>query len=228
MLIDGYAQRRYAHMKSSKKQNLFFALLISLICALPSICLAQKPSGGPTGIGLVDWEAFLDQFEDYKRSARDYQVYVQEREERLRSLSAAVVLSDEERTEYDQLVSAAVRSAQQKERLKQLQDLSAQREKELQQLGALDNATEEQKKRADELRALSSKRQQEIQSLRDRLRDEVAKKDQELMKPLEDRIKKALASLASEKNLIAVVKKEVVLHGGVDITKELADRVNKK
>jgi outer membrane protein len=215
-------------MSTSKKQDLFFALLISLICALPSASPAQAAAAERPAIGMVDWEAFLDQFEDYKRSARDYQVFVQEREERLRSLAAAVMLSDDEKKEYDQLASAAVLSAQQKERVKQLQDLSAQREKELQQLGSLQNSTEEQKKRADELRALSTKRQQEVQSLRERLQDEVVKKDQELMKPLEDRIKKALSALASEKNLIAVVKKEVVLHGGIDITKDLAERVNKK
>jgi outer membrane protein len=215
-------------MNTSKKQDLFSVLLISLICALPSVSPARAAGAERPAIGLVDWEALLDQFEDYKRSARDYQVFVQEREERLRSLAAAVMLSDDEKKEYDQLASAAVLSAQQKERVKQLQDLSAQREKELQQLGSLQNSTEEQKKRADELRALSSKRQQEVQSLRERLQDEVVKKDQELMKPLEDRIKKALSALASEKNLIAVVKKDVVLYGGVDITKDLAERVNKK
>ncbi len=189
---------------------------------------AQKPEARPGQVGVVDWQKMLEDFTAYQDSAKVYQEFVQQREGRLRKELSLRMLTKEEKKEYDDLAAVPAPNDQQKQRIGELEKLSGSREEEFASLQSKASPAEAETKRLDELRAISTARSKELQDLQTALREEVAKKDEELMKPLEEKIKAALGEIAKERNLIVILRKENVLHGGVDITSALAARVNKK
>lgn len=208
-------------------RKLGFALSI---CALlvSTAAMAQKPAAKVGEVGVVEWQKLLDEFSDYQESAKQYQQYVQAKEELLRREISLRMLTKEEKKEYDDLAAVPAPTDQQKQRKAELEKLASDREAELQTLQSAASLTDEQKKRLDELRAISTAKSKELQELQAALRDDVEKKDEELMKPLEEKIKKALGEIARERNLSVVLRKENVLHGGVDITAALLAKLNKK
>jgi len=205
-------------------------------CLALSICLlvastaavAQKPAAKAGEVGVVEWQKLLDEFVEYQDTAKTYEQYVRSKEDVLRKEIALRMLTKEEKKEYDDLAAVPAPTDQQKQRMADLEKLAADREQELDNLQTAASPNEEQKKRLDELRAISSARSKELQGLQTALRDDVEKKDAELMKPLEEKIKKALAEISKERNLTVVLRKENVLYGGADITSALVARLNKK
>jgi Skp family chaperone for outer membrane proteins len=206
------------------------ALMALGLCLLvaPGAALAQKPAAKEPQVGVVEWQKLLDDFTAYQDAAKVYQQYVQDREDRLRREVALRMLTADEKKEYDDLRAVPAPTDQQKQRMAALEKLADDREAEFQKLQSTATLTDEQKTRLDELRTISGARSKELQDLQTSLRNEVSKKDDELMKPLEEKIKAALGEIAKERNFVVVLRKENVLYGGVDITSALLAKLNKK
>lgn len=65
----------------------------------------------------------------------------------------------------------------------------------------------------------------EKQAYSDKLSRQQAQKEDELMKPVGDKIEASIKAVAEEKGLAAVIDAEVVIYGGLDITADVVAKV---
>jgi Skp family chaperone for outer membrane proteins len=199
-----------------------------MICLVVAPCALAAEAQPALNVGVVDWQKMLDEFQAYQDTQKGFQSFVDEREARLGKEATLRLVTAQEKKEYDDLAAVPAPTDQQKQRMKALEKLSQDREKEMSSLQALAPPTPEQQKRLEELRAIADPREKELQELRASLRKEVTAKEEELMKPLQDRIDRALDELMREQRLAIVLRKEVVLRGGLDITSKLLAKLNRK
>ena len=203
-------------------------LLSALVCLVLAPGVMAADAQPAPAVGVVDWQKMLDEFQAYQDAQKGFQGFVDEREAKLSKEGLLRVVTPQEKKEYDDLGAVPAPSDQQKQRMKDIEKLSQDREKEMVSLQATTAPTPEQQKRLEELRGIAAPRDKELQDLRVSLRKEVTAKEDELMKPLQDRIDKALDELMKEQRLAVVLRKEVVLRGGLDITSKLLAKLNRK
>ncbi|TCL39266.1 outer membrane protein [Anaerospora hongkongensis] len=65
----------------------------------------------------------------------------------------------------------------------------------------------------------------EKQAYSDKLSRQEAQKEDELMKPVGDKIEASIKAVAEEKGLAAIIDAQVVIYGGMDITADVAAKV---
>jgi len=203
-------------------------LLTAMICLVVAPCVKAAEAQPALNVGVVDSQKLTEGFEDFRQANQAYQAYVQERRARLNKEALLRVVTAQEKKEYDDLAAVPAPTDQQKQRMKELEKLSQDREKEMSSLQAVAPPTPEQQKRLEELRAMADPREKVLQDLEASLGNEIDAKHEELMKPLRDRIDKALDELMREQRLAIVLGKEAVLRGGLDITSKLLAKLNRK
>jgi len=204
-------------------------LLAALICVVIAPAVVAAEAAQPTlNVGVVDWAKMREGFKDYQDALKTLQQFVDEREARLQKEASLSMVTAAEKKEHDDLSAVPARTDEQTRRLAELEKASRDRENEMAALQTAASPTPEQQKRLDELRAIAEPRKKLLDELHASLRQEVQTRNDELMKPLEDRIRKALEEISRQDRLAVVLRKEDVLSGGADITSKLLARLNRK
>ena len=199
------------------------ALAAALVVVAGGAGLAKEPSN----IGVVDYEKVLAGYTEYQAAAQKMQAFVAERQARLSQKVQTRLLVEAELTEYDALSKLAAPTDENKKRLTELLAASDQREQELDTLQATATRTPEQEKRLQELRGAVDASQKALTALQGQLEKEIADEKTRVTKPMQDKLDKTYAAVATEMKLAVIINKGDVLYGGEDITDKVLARLNK-
>lgn len=176
--------------------------------------------------GVVDMDRVAAEYRGMHELNQQFQEFQREQDELLDTRYKTRALSDEERQEYLDLVDMAAPTAERDKRLAELAELSDTREQRLlalRQQKERDAAAEEEYQR---LRAMYDARMNELAALQAGIQQaRVAKRD-ELTAVVTDSVHSAVKAVAEEKRLAIVLRKEMVLHGGTDITDAVLAKLN--
>jgi Skp family chaperone for outer membrane proteins len=204
-------------------------LLAALVCVVIAPAVVAAEAAQPAlNVGVVDWNKMREGFKDYQDALNALKQFVDEREARLQKEASLSMVTAAEKKEYDDLSAVPARTDEQTRRLADLEKTSRDRENEVAALQTAASPTPEQQKRLEELRAIAEPRKKFMDEFHASLRKEVQDKNDELMKPLEERIRKTLEEISRQERLAVVLRKEDVLSGGVDVTSKLLARLNRK
>ena len=180
----------------------------------------------PSTVGVVDMGRIATEYGEMQRLNEEYRVFVYEQEEQLQRHHAARMLKDDERNEYLDSIAMGAPTDGVKARLKELEDLSASREERLLELGKKQECTEEEQAELAELEALYNQRMDDLARLQAEMQAGRMAKHDEFAQALTDHVDAAVKSVAEAQKLTLVVRKESVLHGGLDITDAILEELN--
>lgn len=204
-------------------RNLITALaLLACLSALSSAPLAaQSPS-----VGVVDMERVAAEYRAMQQLNRQFQDFQREQETLLQRHQRAQMLADPERQEYFDLLDKSAPTQEAANRIASLERLSAERSRTLTTLRETTDRTPEQDQELERLAALNERRTDELLALHGTVEQTVLAKYEELSKIITDSVNAAVKQTAEAKGLTLVLRKEVVLFGGADITDDVLARLN--
>jgi len=157
---------------------------------------------------------------------RQFQEFQREQDELLDTRYKTRALYAEERQEYLDLADMAAPTEERDKRLAELADLSDTRERRLLALRQRTERSAAEEEEYQQLRAVYDERMNELAALQAGIQQaRVAKRD-ELTEVVADSVHSAVKAVAEEKGLPIVLRKEMVLHGGSDITEEVLAMLN--
>ena len=102
----------------------------------------------------------------------------------------------------------------------------ASREKRMLELGKKEECTEEEQAELAELETLYNRRMDDLARLQAEIQASKVAKYDELSQLVTDNVDEAVRKVAEAQKLTIVVRKETVLHGGVDITDAVLEDLN--
>ncbi len=196
--------------------------LLACLSALSSAPLAaQSPS-----VGVVDMERVAAEYRAMQQLNRQFQDFQRQQETLLQRHQRAQMLADSERQEYFDLLDKSAPTQEAANRIASLERLSAERSRTLTTLRETTDRTPEQDQELERLAALHERRTDELLALHGAVEQTVLAKYEELSKIITDSVNAAVKQTAEAKGLTLVLRKEVVLFGGADITDDVLARLN--
>jgi len=199
--------------------------LMATLVLLGTVSVAWSAEA-PSTIGVVDMERVANEYGEMQQLNMEFQNFLHEQDQKLKRHHAARMLKDEERQEYLDSTEMGAPTEGMKARLKELEDLSAAREKRMLELGKKEECTAEEQAELTELETLYNERMEALADLQAEIQASKLAKYDELSQLVTDNVDKAVEAVAEEQKLTIVVKKESVLHGGVDITDAVLQKLN--
>jgi outer membrane protein len=191
-----------------------------------SVLATAVPAAADSSWGVVDMGRLQAEYEAMQNLQQQFDEFQMEQEKRLEERHKTRLLQDDERQEFLDLSQVAAPTEERSQRLEQLAGLSDQRERRRFDLRKQEERTEVEEAELKELDALYDKRMEELAALQaDVLKSRQAKWE-ELTKLLTESVNDAVKTVAEEKKLTIVVRKDTVLFGGVDITSEVLATLN--
>lgn len=180
----------------------------------------------PSTIGVVDMERVANEYGEMQQLNMEFQSFLHDQDQKLQHQHAARMLKDDEREEYLDSTEMGAPTDGVKARLKELEDLSASREKRMLELGKKAECTEEEQAELAELETLYNRRMDDLARLQAGIQASKVAKYDELSQLVTDNVDEAVRKVAEAQKLTIVVRKETVLHGGVDITDAVLEELN--
>ncbi len=200
-----------------------------------SVLLTAVAMGGPIWAaepapswGVVDMERVAAEYRGMHELNRQFQEFQREQDELLDTRYKTRALYAAERQEYLDLADMGAPTEERDKRLAELSDLSDQRERRLLALRQQGERTPAEEEEYQQLKTVYDKRMGELAALQTDFQEARVAKRNELTKVVADSVHSAVTAVAEEKGLPIVLRKEVVLHGGSDITEEVLARLNAK
>lgn len=202
--------------------------LTTLIGAVAGVTLlAPAPAAAPAGQwGVVDTERVAADYEGMVELNVQFQQFQREQETELERQHKTRMLSDDERREYLDLIEMGAPTPERDARVLELGGLSDDREKKLLDLRENESRTPEEEADYTRLNQLYQTRVKELADLQLRAQQAVRAKLEEFNKIVTDNVQRAVEAVAEEKQLSIVIRKDAVLHGGVDITDDVLAKLN--
>jgi Skp family chaperone for outer membrane proteins len=202
--------------------------LTTLIGAVAGVTLlAPARAAAPAGEwGVVDTERVAADYEGMVELNVQFQQFQREQETELERQHKTRMLSDDERREYLDLIEMGAPTPERDARILELGGLSDDREQKLLDLRENESRTPEEEADYTGLNQLYQTRVKELADLQLRAQQAVRAKLEEFNKIVTDNVQQAVEAVAEEKQLSIVIRKDAVLHGGVDITDDVLARLN--
>ena len=208
-------------------RNVFFDSGRSLVAERPASVGQHKPEEQQGAFGWVDAGRVLERMEQESAPAKRLELW----RERLRAEVAALTrlryLTAAEREELAQLTAKGdvAANAGERRRLAELRGKSDALDKEAEALATLASPSPEQQQRREEL---SSLRKAAISSVQEEteLRSQLLQwREGPLREMMEREMRECVRQIAERRRLIAVLDQRAVLHGGVDLTEEVLQKL---
>ncbi len=207
------------------RRAVFCITLLALAAALP-VGAARAAGSNPPVLAYVDMDKLSAGYKGMQDLNQQFQQFRAQKDAELERQHKARLLNDEERQEYLDLATVAAPTEQRDKRMKELEELSNQRERRLFTLREKKDRTPDEETEFQQLNAIYEKRMSELAKLQHERDQAVTAKYQELSKIITDSVDAAVKVVAEEKKLTIVLRKEVVLWGGVDITDDVLAKLN--
>ncbi|MCC6442928.1 MAG: OmpH family outer membrane protein [Armatimonadetes bacterium] len=204
---------------------------IILIGALIVACLSAlgvRAADDKAGFSL----AFVDvqkAFKAYKKTETmevDLKKFADTLQQQFDRKLAGRLLTEAERKELETIQAKAQPSDAEKKRIDDFTNLSKQRDTELVGLQNANNPNDQQKGRLKELLDLNNKSDADLQAFQAQLMQQLEAKKVEMSAKLSDEIRATIGKVAQEKGFTAVVDKQAIFYGGVDITEDVITSLN--
>jgi len=195
--------------------------LLSIAMAGAGWAAASAPNWG-----LVDMDRVAAEYRGMQELNDQFQQFQMEQERQLREQHATRLLFDEERQEYLDLSHMAAPTEARAERLEALRKLSDERERRLFELRKVKERSEDEQVEYERLNQLYERRMEDLTGLQADLQQSRLAKYEELTRLVTESVDAAVKAVAEENELMLVVRKEMVLFGGVDVTDEVLTRLN--
>ncbi|MBN1461481.1 MAG: OmpH family outer membrane protein [Armatimonadetes bacterium] len=180
----------------------------------------------PSTVGVVDMERVANEYAEMQQLNREFQTFLHDQDQKLQRQHTARMLKDDERQEYLDSTEMGAPTDGMKARLKELEELSASREKRMLELGKTEECTEEEQTELAELEALYNQRMDNLAQLQAEIQASRLAKYDELTQLVTENVDGAVKKVAEAQQLTIVVRKESVLHGGLDITDDVLQELN--
>lgn len=202
--------------------------LTTLIGALAGVTLlAPARAAAPAAQwGVVDTDRVAAEYDQMTALNAQFQQFQREQETELERQHKTRMLSDDERREYLDLIQMGAPTPERDARILELGGLSDDRENTLLDLRENDSRTPEEEADYTRLNQLYQTRVKELADLQLRAQQAVRAKLEEFNKIVTDNVQQAVEAVAEEKQLSIVIRKDAVLHGGVDITDDVLAELN--
>ena len=188
--------------------------------------LAQAAAVQPPVWGYVDMEKLAAGYTAMQNLNQQLQQFRAERDSELDTRHKARLLSDEEQREFLDLFAMGAPTEQRTKRLKELEELSNQRERKLFDLREKSGRTPEEEQEFKYLSGIYEKRMTELGALQQDRDKAVTATYEELSRIVTDSVDAAVKAVGEEQKLAIVLRKEVVLWGGTDITDAVVAKLN--
>ncbi len=194
--------------------TLAVATLLTLACA--------------QSIGVVDYERIVNEAQLTQESLRELQTLQQRYQQAFQSLQENLILTDEERQEFANLLMQPNLNDQQKQRLEALKTTARQRADELQALRQKANPTETEKAALERFTQMEARSREALQLLGQQWSQEFNQQAETRRSQVQKRIREVIAQVAKEKKIQVVFSTETVLYCENDLTDEVIKRLNAK
>jgi len=176
--------------------------------------------------GVVDMDKVALDYRGMHELERQFQQFQQQQDEVWQTHYKTRVLYDDERQEFLDLAHMGAPTEENDTRLAELARLSDTRERRLLELRQSKERTPGEEQEYQQLKVLYDQRLAELTSLQAEFQQAREAKREELNGVLTESVNTAVKAVAEERGLVIVVRKEIVLFGGTDITTEVVDRLN--
>ena len=209
-------------------RNVFFDSGRSLVAEPPGSARSGKPEQNDrSSIGWVDTGRVLERMEQESAPAKRLEQWRERLRAELAALTQLRYLTGAEREELAQLTARGdfAANADERRRLAELRGRSDALDKEAETLAALASPSPEQQQRLDELSGL---RKSAVASLEGEtvLRSQLLQQREGPLRELMEReMRECVRQIAERRRLIAVLDQRAVLHGGVDLTEEVLQKL---
>jgi len=210
-------------MFKDAKVILIGALIVAFLSAI-GVRAAQDKTG--FSLAYVDVQKAFKAYKKTEAMEADLKKFADALQQQFDRKAAAPFLNETERKELDGLQAKAQPSDTEKKRIEELVNLSKQRDTELASLQNAKDLSDQQKNRLRELQEISNKADAEMQNLQRDLMQQLEAKKVEMSAKLSDEIRAAIGKVAQEKGFTAVVDKQAIFYGGVDITDDVIRTLN--
>jgi len=202
--------------------------LTTLIGALAGVTLlAPARAAAPAAQwGVVDTDRVAADYDEMTALNAQFQQFQREQETELEQQHKTRMLNDDERREYLDLIQMGAPTPERDARILELGKLSDDRENKLLDLRENDSRTPEEEAESTRLNQLYQTRVKELSDLQLKAQQAVRAKLEEFNKIVTDNVQQAVEAVAAEKQLSIVIRKDAVLHGGVDITDDVLAKLN--
>jgi len=176
--------------------------------------------------GFVDMDRVAADYRGMQELNDQFQQFQMEQERQLREQHATRLLFDEERQEYLDLSHMGAPTEARGKRLAELRMLSDERERRLFELRKNEKRSEDEQAEYEPLNQLYERRMEDLTALQADFQQSRLAKYEELTKLVTESVDVAVKAVAEEQELGFVLRKEVVLFGGLDITEDVLARLN--
>ena len=201
----------------------------TLMLVLAGLCLGQVEAGHAQEmrVGKIDMERIYAEYELFQKMSEEYRTLVVKLLKRIEMWKQRYpLLLQEEWSELNNLLEKTQLTEVERAKLDGLQKLNGDRDRELAELELLLERTTDQDRRYKELVQIRTQVQQGIQELTTRYQRELEERDAELTAQLRVKIDKAVEEIAAAQTLTVVVRADLVLFGGIDITAQVLQKLN--
>jgi len=199
---------------------------LSVLLTVIGMCGPIWAAESGSSWGVVDMERVGAEYRGMHELNRQFQEFQRQQDELLETRYKTRALYDEERQEYLDLTDMGPPTDERDKRLAELGDVSDQRERRLLELRQKKERTPAEEEEYQQLGAVYDERMSELAALQADVQQARLAKRNELTKVVTDSVHGAVKAVAEEKGLPIVLRKEMVLHGGTDITDEVLARLN--
>ncbi len=216
-------------MKNIRTFSLFAALFAVAALIRPASTQAQE--AGPVtltsaNIGLVDITRIGQEYTSLIEKNKDLENLLASRKSELEIRQSYRFLTEEEMQELLKLLALKEPTPEQKNRAKELVDLSQKRDAELLALDTKENLTPEEKARRSELRQIQTAADQKTEELAAAYTAEMQQERQKIEGNVVQAVRNAVTQVATEMGLAIVFDKDAILFGGTDITDQVLQKLN--
>ncbi len=202
------------------------SLALGIALAAIMVCGTVWAAETAPRLGVVDMDRIAVEYRAMQDLNQQFQQFQRSQDEALEARYKTRVLDDDERQEYLDLADMGAPTAERDKRLSELADLSDTRERRLLELRQKEERSPFEEDEYDQLRVLYDMRMQELAAVQADLQQTRRAKQEELTKVVTDSVDGAVKAVAEEQQLSTVVRKEMVLYGGLDITEDVLAKLN--
>jgi Skp family chaperone for outer membrane proteins len=206
------------------------AIVFSIAASIFVAGYAHAADNKAPTLGFVDVQKVFYECEEAKKSTADLRAEGEKLQAQLQRMLERRLLTDDQRKEAETIDAIDKPTDAQKQRLAELTAEAKKYEDELKDLQQKPESSldDKQKERLNELTTRGRQATQKIQELNDTYAKQLNDKNQDMSTKIQEKIKNAIADVAKAKGLNAVVDKQVILYGGLDITDDVMKIVNKQ
>lgn len=206
------------------------AIVLAVAASILVAGYAHAADNKALTIGFVDVQKVFYECEEAKKSTADLRAEGEKLQAQLQRMLERRLLTDDQRKEAEAIDAIDKPTDAQKQRLAELTAEAKKYEDELKDLQQKPESSldDKQKERLNELTTRGRQATQKIQELNDTYAKQLNDKNQDMSTKIQERIKNAIGDVARNKGLTAVVDKQVILYGGLDVTEDVMKIVNKQ